>query len=222
VKTAVAVMARAPSSPGKTRLAAHLSEERLASFRAALLANTLRAVSPLPHIYISFTPDNARAEIGSLAEGAISCIAQGSGDLGERMLRTVRYLLETHEFDAALLVGSDIPFLSADHLLEASATLDSSGGLVLGPADDGGYYLIGMTRPEPELFKGISWGDESVLTDTLRAAERIDIEARLVRSCYDVDTVDDLRRLRRDLADAPHGSHPELRRWFSENPATID
>ena len=74
---------------------------------------------------------------------------------------------------------------------------------MLGPADDGGYYLIGMTRPHAALFDGIAWGSESVLTDTLRTAERIGVEARLVRSAYDVDTFDDLLRLERDLAWAP-------------------
>jgi rSAM/selenodomain-associated transferase 1 len=215
-------MARAPSSPGKTRLAAHLSGERLTSFRAALLSNTLQAISLQPHVYVSFTPDEAGEEIASFVDRATACVEQGSGDLGERMLRTLRYLLETRGYEAALLVGSDIPFLSADHLLEATATLASSGGVVLGPADDGGYYLVGMTRPEPELFAGIAWGDESVLTDTLRAAERIGVEARLVRSLYDVDTIDDLRRLRRDLSNAPPGSYSELRRWFSENQAAIE
>jgi glycosyltransferase A (GT-A) superfamily protein (DUF2064 family) len=87
---------------------------------------------------------------------------------------------------------------------------------VLGPADDGGYYLIGMREAHAGLFEGIAWGTASVLTDTLRAAERIGIEVRLVRSAYDVDTIDDLYRLERDLATAAPDVCPAARRWFSE------
>jgi rSAM/selenodomain-associated transferase 1 len=216
VTTAVGVMARAPSSIGKTRLAPHLSPDRLRALRAALLADTLRAVESLPDVFIFFTPDEAEPEIASLAGGALSRLPQCAGDLGARMLGALRYLLDDRKYEAALLVGSDIPFLTATHLREAAETLQAYGGLVLGPADDGGYYLIGMTQPHTALFDGIAWGSESVLTDTLRDAERTGVEARLVRSAYDVDTIDDLLRLERDLGWAPVDVCPAVRRWFSE------
>jgi glycosyltransferase A (GT-A) superfamily protein (DUF2064 family) len=119
--------------------------------------------------------------------------------------------------DAAIVIGSDIPMLTADHVLEAADTLRSSGGVVLGPADDGGYYLIGMTRAHAGLFEDIEWGTGSVLTDTLQAASRIGVDAQLIRGAYDVDTIDDLRRVERDLATAPSSICPELRRWLSES-----
>jgi rSAM/selenodomain-associated transferase 1 len=216
VTTAVGVIARAPSSIGKTRLAPHLSPDRLRALRAAMLADTLRAVEGLPGVFIFFTPDEAEPEIASLAGSAMPRMPQCAGDLGARMLGALRYLLEDQKFDAALLVGSDIPLLTANHLREAADALQAGGGLVLGPADDGGYYLIGMTQPHAALFDGIGWGSERVLTDTLRTAERIGVEARLVRSAYDVDTVDDLLRLERDLGWAPADVCPAVRRWFSE------
>ena len=214
--TAVGVMARAPSSIGKTRLAPHLSSDRLRALRAALFADTLRAVESLPDVLIFFTPDEAEQEIASLTGGVRPRVPQCDGDLGARMLGALRYLLDDRKYEAALLVGSDIPLLTANHLREAAETLQAYGGLVLGPADDGGYYLIGMTRPHAALFDGIAWGSESVLTDTLRTAERTGMEARLVRSAYDVDTVDDLLRLERDLGWAPADVCPAVRRWFSE------
>jgi rSAM/selenodomain-associated transferase 1 len=216
VTTAVGVFARAPSSIGKTRLAPHLSPDRLRALRAALLTDTLGAFESLTAVFLFFTPDEAEQEIASLAGGVIPCVPQRGADLGARMLGAVRYLLEDHKYDAALLVGSDIPLVTVNHLREATDTLQAGGGLVLGPADDGGYYLIGMTQPHAALFDGIAWGSESVLTDTLRRAERIGVEARLVRSAYDVDTFDDLLRLERDLAWAPSGVCPAVRRWFSE------
>ncbi len=246
MSTAVGVMARAPSSGGKSRLAPHLSSSRLAALRAALLADTLLAVERLPDLTIFFTPDDAEHEVAALAPSAIRREPQGGGDLGARMLRALRFLLPVPPVlppvsdtvralqflppvsdtvaaerqcltpHGAILIGSDVPLLSADHILEAGETLRVSGGVVLGPADDGGYYLIGMTEAHPSLFDGIAWGTESVLTDTLRAAERRGVEARLARSAYDIDTIDDLRRLARDLAAAPAGVCPAVRRWLSE------
>jgi rSAM/selenodomain-associated transferase 1 len=219
VRAAIGVMARAPSSAGKTRLAPHLSPQRLAALRAALLADTLRAIERLPDVIIFFTPDEAEPEVASIAGPAIRRVVQSAGDLGDRMLAAIRHLLDADGYDAALLVGSDIPLLSDDHLIGAIETLQASGGLVLGPADDGGYYLIGMRQAHATLFEGIAWGSDSVLTDTLRAAERIGVEARLVRSAYDVDTLDDLRRLERDLTSAPPDTCPSVRRWLRENQA---
>ena len=209
-------MARAPSSGGKTRLSPHLSPARLTALRAALLADTLRALERLPDVTIFFTPDEADQEIASLCAPTMPRVPQGGGDLGARMLGALRHLLEDRRYEAALLVGSDIPLLSADRLIEATETLQASGGVVLGPADDGGYYMIGMTQAHVALFEQIAWATETVLTDTLRAAERSGVEARLVRGAYDVDTIEDLRRVERDLTAAPAGQCPDVRRWFSQ------
>lgn len=225
---AVGVMARAPSSGGKTRMTPHLSPSRLVGLRRAMLADTLGAVSSLPNVTVFFTPDEAQAEIAAVGDAVArtdaaaaaetrACLPQGAGDLGGRMFRAIRHLLEGGRSDAALLVGSDIPMLTADHLLEAAEMLRAIGGVVIGPADDGGYYLIGMTRAHAGLFEDVEWGTGSVLTDTLRAAARIGVEARLVRSAYDVDTIADLQRVERDLAAAPAARCPALRRWLSES-----
>lgn len=209
-------MARAPSSGGKTRLASHLSPARLTSLRTALLIDSLHALDGLPDLTVFFTPDEAEQEIASLCDALLRCVPQGTGDLGARMLGAFRHLQQGRRFDAAILVGSDIPLLTRDHVAEAADLLTTNDGVVLGPADDGGYYLIGMKQAHPELFEEISWGSESVLTDTLRAADRAGIDAHLMRSAYDVDTIDDLLRLERDLGWAPPDACPALRRWFSE------
>jgi rSAM/selenodomain-associated transferase 1 len=217
VTTAVGIMARAPSAEGKTRLAPHLPDGRLRALRFALLSDTLAALHDLPDLFMFFTPDEADQEIASICGAGMPRVAQGGGDLGARMLAAIRHLLDVRGYDAAILVGSDIPWLSADHLHDAAATLETRGGIVLGPASDGGYYLIGMTAVRPEVFEQVAWGTDSVLTDTLRAAERSGVEARLVRSTYDVDTIDDLRRLARDLDASPADVCPYVRRWFSES-----
>ena len=229
MNTRVGVMARAPWSGGKTRLSPHLSPARLAALRAALLIDTLHALGPLDNVTVFFTPHAAEQEIASLCGTAISRVPQGEGDLGARMLRALQHLLVTSgagfpdsscaglpACESAILVGSDIPLLTADHIREAADLLRSDNRVVLGPADDGGYYLIGMTELHAGLFEGIEWGTESVLTDTLRAADRLGHDARLLRSAYDLDTIEDLQRLERDLKWAPSAVCPAMRRWLSE------
>lgn len=213
-------MARAPSAAGKTRLAGELSPSRLVTLRAALLADTLdvvgRACDALcmdPVIF--YTPGDAEAEVSALSHRAFATVRQSEGDLGERMRLALSHLLGDGRCESAILVGTDIPLLSASHLADARDLLHASGGVVLGPADDGGYFLIGMTKVHAELFEGVEWGTSSVLTDTLRTAERLGVEARLIGSCYDIDTAGDLRRLEGDLASGQADVAPHVRAWFS-------
>jgi len=213
---AVGVMARAPSAAGKTRLAPHLSTARLATLRAALLADTLQVVAGLIGIdvVVFVTPEVASDEVAALMPRPFPCTVQSEGDLGERMRAAIADLIGRRGYAAAVLVGADIPFLSAARLTEARDALLAGASLVLGPADDGGYYLVGMTEVHGGLFDRMEWGSASVLVDTLRAAERLGIDARLVGRTYDVDTIEDLRRLERDLAIAPLDIAPNVRRWF--------
>ena len=168
-----------------------------------------------------FTPAGAEAEIAAVTSHPFPCVCQSDGDLGQRMRSALEELLGPRGYGRAMLVGADIPLLNARHLVDARDTLQASGGLVLGPADDGGYYLIGMTKVHDGLFEQIEWGTDSVLTDTLRAAERLGIEARLIGSTYDIDTIEDLRRLERDLASMAPAVAPHVRRWFLEGPSYV-
>jgi len=218
---AIGVMARAPSAAGKTRLAPHLSAPRLVALRAALLADTLDVVARAARlididVVIFFAPADGEAEIAALSSDAFPRVCQSGGDLGQRMRSALEHLIGQRGYDAALLVGADIPFLSAARIAEARETLQANGGVVLGPADDGGYYLIGMMHVHAALFGQIKWSTGTVLTETMRSADRLGIEARLIGSAYDIDTIDDLGRLERDLASVSPETAPHVRAWFSE------
>jgi rSAM/selenodomain-associated transferase 1 len=218
---AIGVMARAPSASGKMRLAPHCSVGRLRGLRAALLADTLDVVARAARltgidVVIFFTPADGAPEIDALNTDAFPRVCQSEGDLGQRMRSALEHLIGQGGYGAALLVGSDIPFLSVARIVEARETLEANGGLVLGPADDGGYYLIGMMNVHAGLFEQIEWSTATVLTDTLRSADRLGIEARLIGRAYDVDTIDDLHRLERDLTSASLETAPHVRAWFSE------
>jgi rSAM/selenodomain-associated transferase 1 len=211
-------MARGPSAAGKTRLSEDLSPDRLAALRTALLADTLCVAAQVGRVdvFVFFTPADARAELAALAAHRFEYVPQSDGDLGERMRSALDHVLRACGYDAAILIGTDIPLLTPAHVADAREVLETHGGVVIGPADDGGYYLIGMTQVQQHLFERIEWGIASVLTDTLRAAEQSGVDARLIRSAYDIDTMADLRRLERDLASTAPDIAPGVRRWLHE------
>lgn len=116
---------------------------------------------------------------------------QVGADLGQRLQRAFAVLLEDGAH--ALIVGADCPGLSADHLGRAFAAL-ADHDVVIGPAADGGYYLIGLARRHAELFEGISWSTDTVLAETLERARRSALRVRLLETLDDLDTPADLVR----------------------------
>jgi hypothetical protein len=122
--------------------------------------------------------------------GVDRVVAQGSGSLG---LRLQRQLLRGCREGAAavVLIGSDLPALAAEDLLEAFRALEHSA-LVLGPAADGGYWLIGGRRATPQLFTGIDWGSDRVLAQTLELARQAGLAPALLAERHDLDRPADL------------------------------
>jgi uncharacterized protein len=218
-RVAVGLLARAPASGGKTRLGADVPPDRLADLRVALLADAIALLARTPAIdpFLFYTPDDRAAadDMRSLAGSDVPLVPQRGADLGTRMCAALEDLLERRGYDAAILIGADNPLMTPQHLADARDLLQDDT-VALGPADDGGYYLIGMRRLRRELFVDVAWGTESVLTDTLRIADRIGAEARFIGSGYDIDTIADLRRLQRDLLDVPSEVGAYVRRWFAD------
>jgi rSAM/selenodomain-associated transferase 1 len=138
---------------------------------------------------------------------------QEGADLGARMHHAIA--AELRGASAVVLIGTDSPTLPAVHLERAGTCLAAGeGDVVLGPAIDGGYYLIGARREVPELFApGIAWSTERVLTETLRRLHGLvrrepGFSVRLLPPFYDVDTPDDLARLGADLGAIESGRSP--------------
>jgi rSAM/selenodomain-associated transferase 1 len=126
--------------------------------------------------------------------GAARVVGQGSGGLGLRLQRqVVRALAEGSP--AVVLIGSDLPELSAGDLIQSFRELERRP-LVLGPARDGGYWLIGLGRHCPSLFSGIPWGGDQVLARTVAAAQRQGLEPAMLAERADLDRPEDLRRWR--------------------------
>lgn len=205
-----AVLARAPSAAGKTRLTAGLSEARARALRSALLADTLQAVTAAGEPCTVFvTPPEAMPEVVSLAGPGVAVWPQEAGDLGQRMAAAFDRMWAAGA-SHVVLVGSDLPSLPASRVTDAFGVLSAGAEVVLGPAEDGGYYLIGLTRPEPRLFEGMAWGGPDVLRCTLEAAAAARLRAALVDGWYDVDVPGDLER----VIDSPAPA-AAVRAWFA-------
>jgi uncharacterized protein len=204
VSRAIVLLARAPSAPGKTRLTRGLSSEAARALREALLLDTLDVARATgAPVVVSYTPEVARDEIAALAPG-LSVVAQRGDDLGARMHRAMADLFDSGT-QAVVLIGSDLPSLPPAHIEEAFARLGSGACCVFGPAEDGGYYLVGLSRGRANdaamarrhraVFTSIRWGTDAVLADSVAAAQTAGLTPALVSPWFDVDTRDDLARV---------------------------
>jgi rSAM/selenodomain-associated transferase 1 len=196
----VAQLAREPV-PGrvKTRLMPALSALQAASLHSAMVEQTARTIcdSGIGEVRLWVDGDENHALFAHCRRMGVSAILpQCSGDLGRRMAAICEHCLA--EASAVVLVGSDAPSIDAAYLQSASQAL-AEVDAVLGPALDGGYVLFGLRRFAPELFTGISWGEDTVLEKTLEKLEALRWSYRLLETLADIDRPEDLRHLPDDL-----------------------
>jgi rSAM/selenodomain-associated transferase 1 len=190
----VIVLAKEPR-PGftKTRLAASVGVEAAARLSDIFLQRTLSfAQKHARRLFVSFAPDDARESFQARAPGA-RLLPQPQGDLGHRLLCAFEMALADGGL-SPVLIGSDSPTVPPN-LLRSAQRLLASHDVVLGPAEDGGYYLIGMNEPQPALFQGINWSEDVVLAQTLQHAASAGLCVATLPYWYDIDTADDLARL---------------------------
>ncbi|MFL6797673.1 MAG: TIGR04282 family arsenosugar biosynthesis glycosyltransferase [Xanthobacteraceae bacterium] len=191
---AVAVLAKAPLAGfAKTRLIPLLGAERAAQLQARLIAHAIAtaisaAVGP---ITLWGTPDVMHPCFTALQMRGIAVAPQGEGDLGARMLEAV-----TAAKQPVLVVGTDCPVLTPEHLRKAAELLRSGTDVVVYPAEDGGYVLIGMRQPEPSLFDGMAWGCKDVMNETRKRLHRLGRSWQEPVTLWDLDRPEDLERLR--------------------------
>ena len=201
-RRALVVFARVPAlGRVKTRLAASIGEAgALAAYRE-LAELTLATVSTLPDCrrVVAYTPDDGRREMRAWLGDDVDLEPQGPGDLGRRMHAAVTRQVAAGS-ERVAVVGTDCPDLTADDVEKAFAALDKAD-LVLGPATDGGYWLIAMRQPLEAPFERIPWGDPDTLTETLRRAVDANIRVALLGRKTDIDTVAEWRewQLRRGV-----------------------
>lgn len=156
---------------GAADLHRRLTERTVATVRAAGLRLEIRSTGADPGAFRQWLGND------------LAVIDQGDGDLGDRLARAAAEV-------PVLLIGADAPGLLPGHLLAAAAALQHSHA-VIGPALDGGYWLLGLATPMPKLFSGVMWGSASVLATTLA---RLPADTPQLETLSDLDTPDDLAR----------------------------
>jgi len=199
-RVAIAVMAKAPV-PGlaKTRLIPALGAHAAAVLQERLTerALTVALAAETGPVTLWCTPQTThRAFRDFAARFPVALMQQPKGDLGARMLAAI-----TAADGPALVIGSDCPALQPTHLCAAMEALRQAE-IVLIPAEDGGYVLIGMRAPCPALFDGIVWGQNGVLAETRRRIAALGLSVVELGTLWDIDTEADVARM--------EGEHPEL------------
>lgn len=190
----------------KTRLAASLGARAALAAHCALVETLFTQLAALAGVEVRFTPDEALAEITTWLAPAWTARPQGPGDLGARLQRAFREHF-TAGASRVVVIGSDCPDITVGDIQAAWAAL-SERDVVLGPATDGGYWLVGLRKPQPGLFGGISWSTALVLGQTLRHAQRRGLSVRLLRKLGDVDTAGDWQaflKRRKNKGRTPNG-----------------
>lgn len=217
---AVGLFARSPI-PGKskTRLIPLLGAAGAARFQAALASDAARKVNGLAGIaaryyFLAGSPSNLPRLRGW------TLLRQRGRDLGEKLERAFACLLRVHP--AAVIIGTDSPELPSRLLRQALSELRASDA-VIGPAPDGGYYLIGLRRFKSRLLRGVRWGTRFAYRDTLGRLLDSSFVCSILETCPDVDRPDDFGRLAKTLrARLAPASRRFVKEWCEEqrNPAT--
>lgn len=198
-QAAIGLMTRAPWTAGKTRLAPDAGDRAHLSLRHALFEDTrdrIAAVQEVDRFVLVDPPDQCEA-MEPLARG-LDVLAQHDGDLGDRLDGAAEDLFRLG-YARVVLVGSDLPTMPETAIQHALDALDRFGDrVVFGPADDGGYYLVGLKQRHASLFEGIAWSTSEVLEQSVAAARAAGVEVELIDRWYDVDTWSDLQRAAAD------------------------
>jgi rSAM/selenodomain-associated transferase 1 len=203
--TAVAVMAKVPgATPAKSRLQPPLSAVQAVDLYRCFLLDRLEALAAVPDVdrIVAFTPAGAAPAMAALAPRGFRCLPQQGDGLGQRLQALFAALFAVGH-RAVIAMDSDSPTLPMARVADAARALEAGDDAVIGPSDDGGYYLIGLRATRPELFDDVPWSTPAVLATTLARARTLGLRVRLLSPWYDVDTEPDLRRLQRDLRAHP-------------------
>lgn len=199
---ALVIFAKAPV-PGqvKTRLSPALTEDEAATLHGSFVLDTLERTKaavgkfklPIDR-FLACAPSSSHVFFRIMeARHGVTLLDQQGDDLGARMHHTFDSLF-SQGYQRVCLVGTDVPSLPLTHYRDAVEAL-TRHDLVIGPARDGGYYLIGLTQPRPELFTNIPWSTDRVMALTQQKAVAAGLKTALLPPWSDVDTIDNLHAL---------------------------
>jgi len=215
---ALITVAKRPT-PGetKTRLSPPLSAEQAAALYECFILDAIELMRQVPDVQhgLAYFPKSERGFFYDLAPD-FELAAQIGADLGERLDNIVKSYIE-RGYQKVVLVDSDSPNLPAAYVRSAFEGFTAEIDVMLGPCDDGGYYLIGLKRPASRLLREVQMSTPRVTADTLALAAEEGLRVHLLPAWYDVDDKAGLSRLRNDLALQPPEIAPHSRRFLTAN-----
>lgn len=192
----IVIFAKAPLAGfAKTRLIPALGQQGAADLAQRLLAQTLHEalISQVGPVELCVTPSAVQTVWETLAiPRTVHRTDQGDGDLGERMARAAKRVVDAGE--SILLIGTDCPQLDAAQLQQAARALQFADATLV-PAFDGGYVLLGVNRFDARVFSGIAWSTSSVATDTMSRMKRLEWRVEILPMLHDIDEPSDLKWL---------------------------
>ena len=196
---AIIIFAKYPT-PGKvkTRLGAKVGNQVAAELYRLFLGLTFELVQKgfTENIFVACEPEERLDDFILLFPNKFNYFPQKCQDLGQRILHSIRYVLNRGA-NKIIIIGSDSPTLPS-HIIGHAFNCLNAYDLVLGPAEDGGYYLIGLTKAHEELFVNMQWSSSSVLQTTMNCAFELGLTVSLLPEWYDVDELHNLERAAKD------------------------
>ena len=218
MRRALMVMAKEPVvGRTKTRLSPPLSGQQATDLYRCLLLDTLELMRQVEGVQsiIAYLPSDAGPFFRRFAPPGFDFVPQVGDDLGERLDNVLTYCLHKG-YHQAVVMDSDSPTLPVAYLEQAFRELDDpTVDVVLGPCDDGGYYLIGLESPCSALFRGIVMSTPTVMAETLERAQEQGLRVACLPRWYDVDTSEELERLIEELRSQPDPLAPHTRAFLS-------
>jgi uncharacterized protein len=207
-RSRVIVVARA-AQPGtvKTRLIPLLGAQGASAMHARLVEHTLAtasAAAPRGSLQLHATSTADAFLRDCAARYGATLVQQAQGDLGERMHRAFERVFDQDRCTSAVLIGSDCPALTVGHLQQALHAVDTGADAAFAPAEDGGYVLVAIARPNRHLFEGIEWSTRRVMDQTRQRLTTIGWRWHELETLWDVDTPTDYRRLVESGLFSPH------------------
>jgi uncharacterized protein len=203
---AVAMVCKTPAAgQSKTRLTPPLTQEEAAALSACFIRDVAATMASLGGgigAYAVYTPEGTEAALRPLLPPGFRLLVQRGDDLGSRLTNAAADLFALGH-GGIVLIGADSPTLPRATLAAALEAVRQDADVVLGPALDGGYTLIGLAKQHPEIFAGIPWSTAGVLAATLERARDAALTVTNVPAWYDVDDPASLDMLRAELAGTP-------------------
>ena len=221
MKEALVLMAKAPiEGQVKTRLIGPLTAEEAKKLYVAFLSDTFAMMESVVderddlRLVMCYTPEGEEEAFDDVEREGCLMIAQRGEDLGERLTNCFADVFEMG-FDSVIAIGGDSPTLPDEMVLEAFDCLETENDVVVVPAEDKGYCLIGMRKLHPQIFQNIPWSTADVMSATEAQAKNARLGLIVGPDWYDVDTLEELERLKQELKETK-GNAKFTRRFLKE------